>query len=234
MRTLFSNKITVFKIFFMLGIAVLAVVYNVNLFTADANKNTINIKDIYLKYGQRKKSIYDVSQLMKVSKKLKEPSKQTKQLAENKSSQTSLLLENMPAFSKKQYIENEKTIVGSIESINDISVQKDELVYVKFIDLDIPDINSETNHKDEYASNMLLRVEFWKSPVNFSGYKKQKNKIILYGIDDFDEVNFKFANNKLCLQYGNGFFEIEEANDFRRFCPISDKNLIAILIEDEP
>ena len=107
----------------------------------------------------------------------------------------------------------------------DIVVAKDELLFSKQIipvgdeslflcdnssDLDSLLVDNITTNAGEG-----ILVEFWKSPVNFMGYKLNKRKLILYGILQFDSVNLEYQQDKLLiLHYKNQDFELKCTQDF--------------------
>lgn len=225
MFKIFSNRITVAKLMFMTVIASLVVFYNVKLFTADDNDDSsIKLSEIYYKWAERKTSLMDVIQLTARIKKQSNNSYESTRGNEVNDIQAEHKSEVF--FVDNQYVEG-FIIKNKIESIDGITVERDELVYVKFCELERIGNDNKTV-KEEF------RVEFWSSPINYNGYKKQKNKIILYGIEDVEEVSFKFAGSKLCLHYGQAYFELDESKDFQQLSPVSDKDLIAILTEDGP
>lgn len=223
----FSNKISGIKVIMVLFVAVAAIFYNVKLFTVNEDaKNTIALEDIYIKWDARPTQLSEVTHLIM---EMKHPNKMSPINAlQSEPSEPETDDANIPnsfQVQKPVYFENKKDFSGTIESIQNITVKKEELLQVKFVDL----AENENSGKNE-----SVRIEFWKSPINFTGYKKHNHKIILYGIEDIEKVNFKFAKNKICLEYGGRFFEIEETKNFKKLLPISDESIIATLIQDEP
>lgn len=65
-----------------------------------------------------------------------------------------------------------------------------------------------------------LRVELWKSPVNYKGYKFSGNKLILFGIENFDKLTIEYINKKLYFRNINTYYLIEHTDDFRPFIPV--------------
>jgi len=102
-------------------------------------------------------------------------------------------------------------------SINNMSketqqIRKDELQHVKII---VPtpfgkDSLQSSIYKQS-VSNMQFKIEFWESPINFSGVKALGNVIIVYGVKEFDSIALQFdsLNNKLYLKRHNTFYQIE-------------------------
>ncbi len=136
----------------------------------------------------------------------------------------------------------------------DIVVKKDEFLYTLFckvldktepsdsLDLEknIEQNSSLTNKtaellnpqaklpKDEQRIK-VYQVELWKSPVNYKGYKMQKNKIIIYGIEDPDMISLFSFDETLYLNSGTGFYMLIPSMEFRPFVKLKDKSILAEL-----
>ena len=69
-------------------------------------------------------------------------------------------------------------------------------------------------------------VEFWESPLNYKGYKKVKNYLVLYGIKQFDLVELKLIKNDLYLCYADNCYLLENTSEFKNLIPINNQQLI--------
>jgi hypothetical protein len=91
-------------------------------------------------------------------------------------------------------------------------IRKDELLHVRIITPTTYGNDSIQNviYKQQ-TSNMQFKIEFWESPINFSGVKALGNVIIVYGVKEFDSIALQFdsLNNKLYLKRHNTFYQIE-------------------------
>ena len=146
-----------------------------------------------------------------------------------------------------------KEIIDTISN-GDIVVRKDELLYTifcKVVEKSSPaDTLSEEKLKEQNASSAnktaellnpqaklpkeeqrikVYQVELWKSPVNYKGYKMQKNKIIIYGIEDTELINLVSYDETLYLHSGPIFYMLIPSIDFRPFLRIKDKSILAEL-----
>ncbi|MHC1708095.1 MAG: hypothetical protein AB9842_11340 [Bacteroidales bacterium] len=65
-----------------------------------------------------------------------------------------------------------------------------------------------------------LRVEFWKSPVNYTGYKLSANRLILFGSFIPDEISLEYHNPKLYLKYRNNYYVLETSSDFQNLVTV--------------
>jgi hypothetical protein len=69
------------------------------------------------------------------------------------------------------------------------------------------------------------QVEFWKSPVNFKGYKMSRNKLVLFGLEASDQVKMFLLNESFYLHYHNTLFKLEETDAFEPFTKVKDTGL---------
>ncbi len=109
-------------------------------------------------------------------------------------------------------------------SPDEIVVAKDELLFAKIIKIE--GIDKNDSKKDALLDSLLIndktkkpaansiKVEFWRSPINYKGYKYSNNKLILFGIYMHEEAILESRNDKLYLNYENTFYLIEKADDF--------------------
>lgn len=69
--------------------------------------------------------------------------------------------------------------------------------------------------KDNLPKDML--VQFWLSPIGFTGYKLSKNTLILYGVSD--QIKYKIYQKKQFhyLSSEEVFYVLKETNDFLPF-----------------
>jgi hypothetical protein len=122
----------------------------------------------------------------------------------------------------------------------DIHVKKDKLIYAK--SFTIPGIeflfsdNTEKldsllaeNSSDTKNNDDILHVEFWKSPINYKGYKTGKNKLVIFGIDQYSMISFKILNKTLYMKYLSDYYEIDRTLDFKSLIPLNNNNLVSQL-----
>ena len=131
--------------------------------------------------------------------------------------------------------------INSYSSASNIEVKKDRLIYVKSYTVPGIDIFSGDNpgmldsvltdnkNSVQKKAKNILRVEFWKSPVNYKGYKKGKNKLVIFGLDQFDMISFKMLNKILYMKYISDFFQIDKTVEFKSLNPISNSQLLSQL-----
>ncbi len=141
-------------------------------------------------------------------------------------------------YSDEFFYENSEPLVFS-DTISDTSyennqdnsteqtnVRKDELLLVKdFLfnndkDLLLDSLMGVTSKGQESVS---VSVEFWKSPINFRGYKRSPKKIIIYGAKNHDKAEFKMSEGKLIMIDNNSKYVLRYTNVFLKLEPLKAK-----------
>jgi len=62
-----------------------------------------------------------------------------------------------------------------------------------------------------------INVEFWESPINFSGYKLSKSKLIIYGLSPQLDYQIYKRNESYYLIFHSITYELFETEEFRQF-----------------
>lgn len=129
--------------------------------------------------------------------------------------------------------------INSYSAIKESDVKQDKLIFAK--SFKIPGIDAfsgdEPNKLDSLLTDNvsvsknknILRVEFWKSPINYKGYKTGKNKIVIFGVDQYDMISFKILNNMLYMRYISDFYQIEKSGDYKSLTPVNNPQLLSQL-----
>ena len=73
--------------------------------------------------------------------------------------------------------------------------------------------------KDEMPSK--IQVEFWNSPLNFSGYKLSRTKLVIYGM--IAQLDYTLYRRKATYYLGveNVFYALVETDDFKSYKEVS-------------
>ncbi len=80
------------------------------------------------------------------------------------------------------------------------------------------DNNNESDKSIEYKPQQMLNVEFWKSPVNYKGYRYNTKKLIVYGMKTSDFTLIK-VKGVLYIKSAGFYYKIEENDRFNNFWP---------------
>lgn len=129
---------------------------------------------------------------------------------------------------------NYKEVDSLIKQDSELNVATDELLSVKNVKvIKIGDTNSgsDTLAADlagvkENSSNLFF-VEFWKTPLNSKGYRFTKNKIMMYGFIDFNNVVLYELDNSYYIKCSDQVFKLFYGGDFRPLERVVDTDLLA-------
>lgn len=145
----------------------------------------------------------------------------------------------------KFVINKDSLLIDSISLMNpenneDIIVKKDELLMVKNIDVIYVNqaISSGKNAKDSLLHQtsgirddnnvkFSYSMEFWKSPINYKGYKMSKNKIVLYGMNPGEILKLYKFNDNIFLKTSVYVYRLDYSGDFKQLEKLSDESLLA-------
>ncbi|MFT4602257.1 MAG: hypothetical protein ACI857_002443 [Arenicella sp.] len=106
---------------------------------------------------------------------------------------------------------------GEIEG--DISIRREKLVRTVWIEIDV----LKEIIKDTLASQLIgvletfpsrMLVEFWESPLNFSGYKLSKNKLLMFGMPDNLVYDIYRKENDYFISTENIYYSMKETEEF--------------------
>ncbi len=150
---------------------------------------------------------------------------------------TTLTLEELiELYSKEEHIDTSH--YTSESSYENIVISKDELLVSKVMGIkgnyqsndsyELDSILTDQRKTSKKAKNMM-KVEFWRSPINYKGYKFDDTKLILFGLLEFDNISLLGKDNQLFVKYDNDFYRIENTDDFKSLIPIKDASLLKAL-----
>jgi hypothetical protein len=140
---------------------------------------------------------------------------------ESKNSNDSLALSTKPDTTIK---------MGSDDILEDdgVVVKKDELLLSKNMEVfELSKVYSTADSSNTYGSRShpiagRIYVEFWKSPLNYRGYKFGRNKFVVYGILDFENIKLIKKGDDIYLKQNTSFFKIINSDNFTPFSKVSD------------
>jgi len=119
-----------------------------------------------------------------------------------------------------------------------INIATDQLVYVK--NVKVIRIGEHSNGKDSLAAKLanadsqlansdLYFIEFWKTPLNSKGYRFTRNKVLLYGFLDYNNVLLYEVDNSFYLKSADQVYKLFYGADFRKLERVLDTDLLAKL-----
>ncbi|MCC7018082.1 MAG: hypothetical protein IT564_12880 [Rhodospirillales bacterium] len=72
-------------------------------------------------------------------------------------------------------------------------------------------------------------IEFWKTPLNSKGYRFQKNKVMLYGVNDHNDLLLYQLQGRYFIKSFEVVYELESSSDFVPLVKVSDVELLSKL-----
>jgi hypothetical protein len=136
-------------------------------------------------------------------------------------------------LSKSQQV-NYSEVDSLIKQDSRLNIATDELLMVKNIkSINIGDnvnaqdtLAAKLSHVEETSSDLYF-VEFWKTPLNSKGYRFSKNKIMLYGFQDFNNVLLYQLDNSYYIRCSEQVYRLFYGGDFRQLERVVDVDLLA-------
>jgi hypothetical protein len=93
-------------------------------------------------------------------------------------------------------------------------------------------LNPEARLPDPEPKQELFRVELWKSPINFRGYRMVKNRLTLFGVEQNVILRLYRIDDELYLEYGPGqFSKLYPGDQFNAFVRIRDPEILSQLTQ---
>jgi hypothetical protein len=133
----------------------------------------------------------------------------------------------------------EKTNYAQVDSIinstqdPDLNIAREELLSVRSIKLikiaSSPPADSlaASLAEVEEKNSDLYFIEFWKTPLNSKGYRFSKNKIMLYGFVDFNNVLLYQLENAFYVKASGQVYRVFYGGDFKPLERVVDGDLLA-------
>ncbi len=116
-----------------------------------------------------------------------------------------------------------------------IVVRKDEMVaqkVVSLINLDVANAADSIRSKEagiREEPGKSVTVEFWESPLHYTGYKLSRSRLILFGVDTDEQVALYRLDNTMYMKIAGGVFRLENTADFKQLERVTDETLLAKL-----
>ncbi len=207
----FRDKLQVFFLGFLMGIVLGGGFFVLKL--DQYVKELSFYKSLTEREPQPEHELFDREQ-EKETRPKKKPSKKTVPVAETPGTDTTDLVAagdtSLPS-------------VFDTDNTDDIVIRKDELLGQKSVAL--VDLNRLPG--DTASANAYFTVEFWRSPLNYTGYKFSRTRLVLFGFSQDDVSAMYRLENETFFKTANGVFRIEPATNFRQPERVTDEALIA-------
>lgn len=149
--------------------------------------------------------------------------------------QTEMEFMDSTSISESDSLPNAKSSLSTDKPYNEeIVVMRDELLRTIFIDA-VTISKSLSAKSDSLIQNLQggnqtkpgnYRVEFWRSPVNFKGYRLLRTSVITFGLDPDEPLKLYDLNNTIYLRSGNSVFRLQLTDKFLPFKRVTDESLL--------
>lgn len=129
---------------------------------------------------------------------------------------------------------NYKEVDSLIKKDSEINIATEELLSVKNVKL--IHIGANSARQDSAAAKIagveenesdLYFIEFWKTPLNSKGYRFSKNKVLLYGFIDFNNVVLYELDDSYYIKCSDQVYKLFYGSDFKPLERVLDSDLLA-------
>jgi hypothetical protein len=114
-------------------------------------------------------------------------------------------------------------VYAEIIGLEDHNNQNDSLSYPDSLYQEVSDIR--TNERTKY------KIQFWESPVNYSGYKMANNNVVVYGLEPADSLRIIKWSDEMFLDYQGTYYHLNETYDYKPLSLVTEEHLIIFLNE---
>ena len=119
----------------------------------------------------------------------------------------------------------------------DIIVRRDELLESRSLELIVLDGKAKSNKSDSLLKlidnngneKTQFKIEFWKSPINYRGFKMIRNNIIAFGLETSENCKLFSYEQQYYLKHGSAVYKIYLTSDFQSFTKINDESIIKLM-----
>jgi hypothetical protein len=136
-------------------------------------------------------------------------------------------------FGKSKRV-NYAEVDSLIKQDSEINVATDELLSVKSVKAIV--IQDDVQNSDSLAAKLanvevvksnLYFIEFWKTPLNSKGYRFNRNKIMLYGFINFDDVQLYELDDSFYIKSSEQVYKLFPGGEFMQLERVLDSSLLA-------
>ncbi len=130
---------------------------------------------------------------------------------------------------------NYKEVDSIINSDASINVVVDQFISSKLIKvINLTNSNSNDTLAQYVAGVNTIQsdsyvMEFWKTPLNSKGYRFQKNKIMLYGVNDHNDLLLYQYEGRYFIKSFEVVYELESSQDFQPLVKVNNTELLSKL-----
>jgi hypothetical protein len=71
-----------------------------------------------------------------------------------------------------------------------------------------------------------MQIEFWKSPLNYKGYRLSKYNVILYGLTDTQNLKLFTLDDIFYMKHASVVYKLDYNTDFKPFERVLDEGML--------
>jgi len=134
-------------------------------------------------------------------------------------------------------IQNDTETVKISQTDEDIIVRRDELLESRSLELIALDGKAKSNKSDSLLKlidnngpeKTQFKIEFWKSPINYRGFKMIRNNIIAFGLETSENCKLFSYEQQFYLKHGSSVYKVYLSSEFQSFTKINDESIIKLM-----
>lgn len=122
---------------------------------------------------------------------------------------------------------------------DNIVIRKDELLNIRKVELFNLNMSVHKSHTDSLLEKVSdikdnrdkngkqsMQIEFWKSPLNYKGYKLSKYNVILYGLTDTQNLKLYTLDAIFYMKHASVVYKLDYNSDFKPYERVLDEALL--------
>jgi hypothetical protein len=125
-------------------------------------------------------------------------------------------------------MEQIKLVTENFYNIDTLNIQKDIMIAQKVYSIPIDKkekrLDSLLTNSSSPGKYYTLTLEFWLSPIGFTGYKRSVNKAVIYGIHDVQNADLLIADHNYYLIVNNAVYLLESSTSFVKLIQQNSKS----------
>jgi len=128
---------------------------------------------------------------------------------------------------RKMYVDSLNTLKMVAE--NPDVVQNDRMIANKSMQVIIQKTTAgaDSTRKDFYHYAVAnYKIEYWQSPLNFRGFKRSENFVVLFGLLPKNTTGFIQIDEQFYIRENQIWFSIPETTDFAELQPVTAPQLL--------
>jgi len=116
---------------------------------------------------------------------------------------------------------------------DEIVIRKDEMIATQLITVvNLDPFNATDSLLQKEAGVKLdaernVTVEFWRSPLNYKGYKMSRSRLVLFGIPQADLQSVTRLNGVTYMRTVSGIYKLEPTAEFRQPERVTDESVLS-------